>query len=63
MRYVIESRGRSDCAGARYSPTGTPEGVVFFASRDEAERVRDEITDYTPSKYLPFVIVEVDDAA
>jgi acyl-CoA synthetase (AMP-forming)/AMP-acid ligase II len=54
--YVIESRG-SQGNGARYSTTGTPEGVVFFTSRAEARRVRDEITPDMPSKFLPMRVV------
>ncbi len=56
MLYVIESQG-SQGNGARYSTTGTPEGVVFFTSRREARRVRDEIVPDMPSKYLPMRVV------
>jgi hypothetical protein len=54
--YVIESQG-SQGNGARYSSTGTPDGVVFFTSRREARRVRDSIVADMPSKYLPMRVV------
>jgi hypothetical protein len=56
---VIEARGPQG-NGARYSPMGTPEGVVIFATREQAERVRDAEMPTMPSKYLPLVVVKAD---
>lgn len=58
QKYVIEAHGPQG-NGARYSPTGTPDGTVYFDSRKDARRVRDEITPSMPSKYLPLRVVEV----
>lgn len=55
--FVIEARGPQG-DNARYSTTGTPEGVVRFDDRQEAERVLKAITPEMPSKCLPLVVVE-----
>ncbi len=53
--FVVEAQGQPH--RPRYSPTGTPEGVVFFATRAAARKVRDEMLTCTPSKYLPLRVV------
>ena len=54
--FVVVSRGRSDCSGACYSATGTPEGVVVFPTRAAARAKLREIAPDTPSKYMPMVV-------
>lgn len=57
--YVIEAHGPKG-QGARYSTTGTPEGVVYFATREEACQARAQIVPEMPSGCLPLVVIEAE---